>query len=722
LADADGRFRIARLAPGDYTVIVRLAGFADTIRHVTLAAGQAVEMDIVLELASASETVDVVATARTVTASAMKGDAPLVETPQSVSVVTSDQLESRGVLNVTDSLRYTAGTTPPSRFGSAADQFSLRGFDASTTGLFRDGTRALVFVYNGTAEPYGLERVEVLRGPSSVLYGQGSPGGLINMVTKRPSAQPLREVQLSFGSFDRKQIAADAGGALDARGRVLYRVTGLFRDSGTQLDYVKDDRVCVAPALTWTPGDRTTLTVLAQYQKDTIGYQWPLPAAGTYLPGPFGQIPSNRFRGIPGFDRMDQRSVSAGYLLQHRLSDAWTVRQNLRYIDGTVLREETWSSFFPAPGIGLQADGRTENRIPVTRPEDTRAFTVDTQAQMQGRIGRRIAHTFLAGVDARLLEYDNQIWWSQELIPIDLYAPVYRTTRPTMDLLFTDGGNRQRQTGIYAQEQFKLDDRWVFVLGGRRDWVKRRDINHIAVTDTSSKTDAFTGRAGVVYTTSIGLAPYVSFSESFTPLGSDINGNPYQPETGRQYEAGVKYQPAGHASFVTVGVFDLRRQNMLTADPTNPALSIQTGEVRSRGVEIEGVTRLRGGLGLTAAITLLDLEITKSTTTNLGLRPANLPERTASLFATYDIARGRLAGVGAGVGVRYVGPTLDAANTLRTPDYTLADLNVHYQRGPWRLMVNATNLFDRIYFPERTTTTAAYGFRRTIVTNLRYAF
>jgi iron complex outermembrane receptor protein len=627
----------------------------------------------------------------TQSATATKTGTPLIETPQSISVITADRVEAQGAESLAQVLRYTPGANGEV-FGLDTRGYGLqlRGFgDNSDTALYRDGLqlRGASFASFLTLDPYGAERIEVLRGPASVLYGQNDPGGIINFVTKRPSATPSYEIGVGAGSFDHYEGRFDLGGPIDEEGSLLYRVTGIGFDSDTQVNYVSHDRVYIAPALTWQPDDDTTVTFLSHYQHDDSGWAIQfLPSAGTVESNPNGTIPLGTFVGEPGFDDYVLTQYSAGYQLEHRAGDVWTLRQNARY---SHLDNEQRGVF----GNGLQADQVTLDRYGDAGESMLDGYTVDNQAQAELVTGP-LAHTLLVGLDYQHYRF-NDFGASYLVDPINVYDPGYGSAI-TFDGAYQDAHVTLEQFGLYLQDQIKLDDKWSLLLGGRHDWADTKTRDNLFDTHVEQRDSAFTGRAGLVYLSETGLAPYVSYAESFVPiLATDVNGRPFDPETGRQYEIGVKYQPPGMNSFVTVAAFDLVRQNALTTDPLDPTNQVQSAERRSRGIEVEGVASLDSGLELIAAYTYLSTEITEDNDGNTGNTPYGVPVHKASLWADYTIQSGDFAGLGFAAGVRYVGRTWgDDANTFRVPDYVLADAAVHYEWNDFRFALNADNILD----------------------------
>ncbi|MDQ8034183.1 MAG: TonB-dependent siderophore receptor [Bordetella sp.] len=673
-------------------------------------------------------------------ATGTKTDAALIEVPQTVNVVTRDEISARGARTVVEALAYTPGVYAPG--GSADlryDNIYLRGGYAARNNL--DGARLPYGAYSFgmlQIEPYGLERVEVLKGPSSVLYGQNTPGGLINMVSKLPTDTPQREIQLQTGSYDRKQAAFDLGGPVDAAGEWRYRIVGLQRDAAQSSHHTRDDRSFVAPAFTWQPSAATSLTLLGFYQNDRqVPLYGTLPAAGTLLSNPNGRLPRDRYAGEPDWDIYKREQTSVGYLFSHAANETWTLRQNLRY---SHMRGEARAS---AGYLLSPADMRTWSRT-LSRGQGTgTTLSVDTSAQARFATGS-LEHELLAGLD--YLNMRDTYTFSNVVagVPaLDLYDPVYGRPRPGKADLIARIDSRQltEQTGLYLQDQIRYGH-WLLTLGGRYDSARSVTRNLLAGSRAEQRDSAFTGRTGLSYQSPSGLAPYVAWSTSFAPTGGvDYAGDPFESTRGRQIEAGIKYQPPGSDSMVTLSVYQLTQTNVLTTDttPGRPAgFQTQAGETRSRGVELEGKLALARGLDLVASYAYVDAELTRSNNVDLvdgvpqsreGKRPYYAPAHQAAAWLAYTVQQGPLQGVGVGAGVRYVGADWgDPANTLRIPAVTLVDAALSYDFG--RLdpslrglsgALNASNLFNRTYVGTCVTATScSYGAGRLVLATLKY--
>ncbi|WP_333792784.1 TonB-dependent siderophore receptor [Hyphomicrobium sp.] len=639
------------------------------------------------------------------TATGTKTGAPILETPQSISVVTADQIEDQGAGTLSEALRYTPGVVV--ELNGASSRYSearIRGF---TPVQYLDGLAVPNNTFFGTPrfEPYGLERIEALKGPASFLFGQNSPGGLLNMVSKRPLDEPLNEVRFEVGSYERFQTAFDFSGPATADKKFLYRVTGVFRDAETEVDYTRDDLAYIAPAFTWKPTSNTTFTLLGHYGADygTYPHQY-VPAQGSLLPNPNGRISRRTFLGEPGWDKFDRDQWAIGYELDHKFDDVFTFRSHAR-----VSRVD---NLFRAHRVeGLQADLETVNRGAYVQATDASSFAADNQLQADFSTGA-LDHQVLVGVDYFRMSggYDftgdlpkgTPDWPGIGIDPINIFNPVYGARVQTL-FPFAKNDITQDQIGIYAQDQVKWGG-WILTLGGRHDWVETKTEDLLRGTAETQKDDAFTGRAGLSYVFANGIAPYVSYATSFQPIaGIDALGNPFQPSEGRQYEAGIKYQPPGANVLITAAAFDIVEQNVVTIDPSNPAFpQTQTGEIRVRGFDVDARANLTRNLEAVLGYAYLDSEITKSSNlAEIGAPVQLVPMHQASAWAKYTFSEGMLTGLSLGAGVRYKGELY--APEL-TPGRTLVDAMVSYDLGRIdpvfegaQLSLNATNIFDKYY-------------------------
>lgn len=648
--------------------------------------------------------------ARQDASSATKTDTPIIETPQAISVISGTQMLDQGVLTVQDALRYSAGVR--------ADAYGVdsRGDDALLRGTsftqYLDGLRQAFGGSYARTEPYFLERLEIVRGPSSVLYGQGTTGGLVALSSKLPQFTASHEVEAQLGNNARKQLAFDFTGPLDDAGHWAYRLIGVVRDANSQIDQVADDRKAIAPSITWMPSANTRWTLLANLQFDHNGTSLNfLPHAGTLLPNPNGRIPTNRFASEPGFDRYDTNQRSVSSFFEHRFNDTWKFTQNARYSHDDVDYRTMYPNVYSNPAYPFLDDTqRTVSRYSYIAVSRHKRFVTDNHAEGDFDVGS-MHHRVLIGVDLGYSHTDSKQGNGVDAIPFDLYAPVYRNGFVAPDV-FPVASSHLRQTGVYVQDQLNWGEHWIGTVGLRHDRAT------LTTGDSRSVDNATTSRFGLMYRFDNGLVPYVSYTESFQPLDSlDVYQHPYEPLRGKQYEAGVKYQPVGGSTMITANYYDLREENRLAPDSANPLNQIQAGKSKTHGVELEASTRIASHLDLigTYSWTLARPDD--------GSIVAGLPKNQGSVWGVYHVNDADSDGLSFGIGARYIGENSDETGKLHVPEKTLFDAMVAYTQGPWRFSINAANVTDQIY---NATCLARgdcfYGPRRSIVGTARYRF
>lgn len=639
---------------------------------------------------------------------ATKTDTPLLETPQSITVVPKERIEDQGATSLQDALNYAAGVRSDAYgLDSRTDSVFVRGGypDEYLDGLHQK----LGGFYTSTfrMDPYLLERIEVLRGPSAMLFGQGTTGGVINMVSKRPLATAEREIGLQYGSFNRKQIQTDLTGAVTSDGEWLYRVIALGRKSDTQVDYVTDDRYLVAPSLTWRPSAATDLTLQLLWQQDRSGSTSQFfPWEGVILPNPNGQIPVNRFIGEPEFDRYDSDRLAAGWLFEHRLNDQWTVRQNLRLARNEVDYKTLYSDSFSDPSNPyIDAARRQLNRFDYLDEREVQLLTADQHVEARLETGL-VRHQVLVGFDYAQHDESARVGFGGTIPAIDVFAPVYGGYLPPA--LSDSPETTLQQVGLYLQDQMKINERWIVVAGLRHD-----RANNEQEGGDDEKDNATTKRLGLMYLFAGGWAPFLSYSESFSPVGgADLFGVRFKPLRGEQIEAGVKWQAPDQDVIFTAAVYDLKEKNRLVTDPNNALNSVQTGETENQGVELELVGRVLPPLEIAAHYNYIDID------EQLEILPAH----QAAVWGTYEFALAGLRGFECGLGVRYMNSFKDGA-APEVPANTLVDAMLGYESDSWRYALNVQNLTDEIY----TSTCLSrgdcfYGVRRTIVASAAYKF
>ncbi|MGL9623798.1 TonB-dependent siderophore receptor [Bradyrhizobium sp. U531] len=642
-----------------------------------------------------------------------KTSTPLLETPQSISVVTRKELNDRAVQSLTEAVGYEPGVrVDASGYDPRFDAFSIRGFDVTYNGVYLDGLR-LVGAGLGVfkTEPYGVDSITVVRGPSSALYGLGSPGGLVDLQSKLPTSQPFHEVQTVFGDRERIQGNFDFSGPVDPNGQFSYRLTGVVRDADVFVPGGKDNRTYIAPAVTWKPDQSTTLTVLGAYQKSkTPGSMF------TYSTGT--GTTTDIFTGSPSYNSLDQEQGRVGYLFEHAFNNAVTVRQKFRYVDLDAVTR--YVGFLGAPV------GNVVSRYTGYVHDTLQSAIMDNQVEAKLSTGP-VQHTLLVGTDYTSSKFTDKQGFGFGVSDLNLAAPVYAPEAIPDPAISSSIQQRQTQSGVYIQDQARLD-RWILTLSGRSDWVRSAGEDLFALTRQTQSDQAYSGRAGLTYVFDSGVAPYVAYSTSFFPnLGVDPTGAFFKPTTGKQTEIGVKYQPPGTRSFVTAAVFDLTQDGGLVT--TGTGVTVQRGEIQSRGFELQGLASLGGGFDINASYTYLDM-VTKQAadSTTIGKFPSGNPPHTATLWGNYALPlAGPFAGLSIGTGVRHMSWSYgDDANTFRNSSVTLVDAALKYDFSQaakelkgMTFQVNAKNLFNLHY----TTCQVGYCYRGaplTVIATLGY--
>lgn len=665
-------------------------------------------------------------------AAGTKTDTALVEAPRSISVATREQMQDRGVQNLDDAVRYMPGVVASS-YGSdtRAEWMKVRGFVPTQ---FLDGLPLPKGVYaSPKAETWNLERVALLRGPASSVYGQTPPGGLLDLVSRRPSEESANELQLQYGNNNHRQISFASTGKIDDQGQFLYGLSGVVRDSGNNIDKVKDQRYNIAPTVTWNIADDTRLTFLSQFTRDDTGITSQfLPVQGTKLDSPVGDISHHKNLGDPDWEYYDRTYYALGYAFEHRLNDVWQFRQNLRYTKTDLSFQGITVGSYPFSLI--DADGNI-GRSTTTTEEDISQFAVDNNFQADFSTGA-ISHTVLVGLD-HVRSNTNYLSLFGSAPPINVTNPQHGQVivRPprSPNLFGYDYNQKSRQTGLYLQDQMALEN-WRLSLGGRRDWIhtgtefyNKGDVSN---TDRDSE---FSGNAAISYVFDSGVVPYLSYAESFqASSGASASATEsLKPTKGKQWELGVKYQPVGWNALFTAAIYDLRQKNVEVSERVNGIpVTNQSGEVKVQGLELEATGNVTEELKLIATYTR-----TKSEELDgefAGNRLQLVPDEQMSLWADYSWKNGLLDGFGIAAGARYVSDTYgDRANTWigHAGSYTVYDAAIRYDLSRVNnalagtsVALNAKNLFNKDYISTCDGYYCYYGDQRSVIASVNYAW
>ncbi|WP_440878833.1 TonB-dependent siderophore receptor [Vibrio natriegens] len=655
----------------------------------------------------------------TVTAQALKVETPAKETPRSVSIISEDELRVRAPQKLDEALRYTSGvTSQPYGADNDTDWFKVRGFDAATylngNRLFRDG------YYTWLVEPYGLESVEVVKGPSAILFGESAPGGVVNAVQKKPTFTPQGEVKVEVGNNNHQSIGFDIADEANDSGTMRYRLVGLMTSQDGELDDTENERFYIAPSLEIDVSDRTMLTLMATYLKDDGVPTNPFfPAAGTLVDSEYGKIDPSTNLGEPDYDKYERTQISLGYLLEHDINDTWTFSQNANYGSNELFLRSVYS--MPSPGWDLNDDSLYYRGI-VFRDGKNQSFTFDNNA-VGNWMTDNAEHTVLVGVD---LQYHNTKGDEQDNYSfgtVNPFNPSYGNYTP---LDSADNIKREidkYQASVYSQYQLKFHEQWIGNVGARYDWVKTENSGKGASVDQSESRDdgELSLSAGLMYLAENGLSPYANYSQSFEVISTidTATGKLYKPLEGEQVEVGVKYEPSFMDGFVNIAWFDITQKNALVTNPST-WVATQTGEVTSTGVEVEGTAQLTDDVKLLASYTYTKAETDE--TYGKGTQQAGLiPKHQASAWVDYSAYR-LIPGLNVGTGVRYVGESKDnpASSDLTVPSVTLWDASVTYDiSSQWQAQLNVNNILDK-EFVSGCDYYCYFGQSRSVMLNANY--
>ena len=651
-------------------------------------------------------------------AAGTKTDTPIIETPQSISVVTQQQLDDQKPRGISEALNYTSGAfTALVGASNRYDYVALRGFsDSSVDNTLLDGLRLMSDQGSYSSfqvDPYFLQRIDVLKGPGSILYGRASPGGVVALTSKKPLFQPYHEVELTVGNRNRLEGAFDISGPIDQNGVMAFRVTGLARGMDTQFEHVREQRFAIAPslAINFTPDTHLLLQAYLQHDPEG-GYHSGVPAEGSLFPRNGRYISRYFFDGDPTVEKYRRTERMVGYQFEHAFNDQLTVRQNFRYVFGDTRLRQIY-------GFGwASADELT--RYYSGAKEATHAYTVDNQLEGKFATGA-MKHTMLFGLDYQKRHVDG-FWESGSADPINAFNPVYGS--PGLTGVTASPIDRWlEQTGLYLQDQIAID-RWRFTLGVREDHAKASNLYGTG-TPSEWSGSKFTKRAGVVYLFDNGIAPYFSYSDGFNPsLRADQRGNLLQPATAQQFEAGVRYQPKGSSTLLAASVFNLDQENVATK-PVGQIYYVPSGKIRTRGVELEARTQVTDTVSVLANYTFTNMKFIESAEGFVGNTPYQVPRHMASAWVDWRF----MPGYTAGMGLRYVGTSWgDNANSFKVPPYTLVDLMLRIDLARWdpslkgaKLQLSAKNLFNKNYLASCLSNSYCYwGDARNVMATIFY--
>lgn len=658
------------------------------------------------------------------------------DTPQSISVLDQQALEMRDADSVAAALRYSPGVNTELRGGAVGrlDLFSIRGFINYQN--YYDGMQLLYNDWNlqPQIDLLAVEQVEVFRGPTSTLYGAMPPGGMVNLISKKPTVVSSNKIELATGSRNLNEASIESSGQLGSS-NLSYSLVGLARTQDGQAETAEEERYMVAPSLDWQISDDTLVNFNLYYQKDPeMGIYTSLPASGLFLPNQNGELDTGAFSGDSNWNQFEKEVLLAGYKINHNINDNWNFLQNFRYTDASAFQTNTY-------GTGLAADGRTLSREAYLTDEATTGFTIDNQVSGRFQTGAA-EHNLLVGFDYLSLKSDviyEDTAGGSGAPSIDLFNPNHQQiSRSTIDITDTpyssDFNLEKKQLGVYLQDQIRIDQ-FVMIGGVRWDDFTGTENGqqYGAAIDSKLDQDNVSARAGIMYQAANGLSPYLNYAESFEPqTGRDRNGNEFDASIGDQWELGVKYQSPDQRTTANLAFYQITKENVPTRDPAGgPYDKIQAGAVRSQGVELEAMTQPLDNLLLTLSYTFQDVEITKDNSGLKGKTPVWVPEHLLSGWADYSFDQGALNGLVAGIGARYIGEAeYDATtNTGKVPDVTLLDIALRYDLGQLAHTLNGTevgvsvnNLTNERYYSCFDSANCWFGEERTLEASVSYTF
>ena len=656
------------------------------------------------------------------------------ETPQAITVITKDDMDLRGVNSVSEALRYAPGVNTELRGGAVSrlDLFNIRGFINYTN--FYDG---LPLLYNGwnlqpQVDSVALEQIEVFKGPTSVLYGNIPPGGMVNIIAKAPQSTPSHSVSISTGTNSLKELTLDTTGQI-GDSNVDYRIVGLAKQRDGQADTSEDERYVLAPSFNWQATESTLVNVNVYYQNDpSAGIYTTVPASGSVIDNPLGSMSPSTYLGDEDWNTYEREVLMMGYKVQHDFNNSWQFLQNARYMTADAYQENTYNG-------ALEADNRTVGRNAYLTDEKSKSFVIDNQLSGYVKTGN-FEHNLLFGLDYQYLDsdvkYKDTLGYS---LTQDIFNPDHNSIdRNALNFQYKQNLDiKTKQIGVYLQDQVRYDQ-LVMIAGLRWD---KYDSNTDGVSDylgtiSNSKEELddtnVSFRVGGLYELDFGLSPYLTYSESFEPIaGADATGKAFEPSTWHQWELGFKYAPLPSDISGNLAFFHITKKNAILTDPNNPyAPNYQAGEVVSQGIELEAKWQATAQADFTLGYTYTDMEITEDSYYNQeGKTPVWVPEQTASLWANYFF-EGNLSGLRTSAGVRYVGEAqIDAQNSEKVPDYTLFDLAASYDfstvsesmKGA-SVTLSASNLFDKEYYSCYDKNNCWFGAERSIEAKLEYNF
>lgn len=680
--------------------------------------------DVLVVTAAENQDQEPIGYASKTQSTATKSSATLLETPQFVSVIKREQMDTLPSESISQALRYSAGVTSEKfgAFGGGIDFSKIRGFDAD---YYLDGLRVIgnSGIWGPQVDSWTLNSIEAVHGPSSALYGQGGAGGVINMQSRRPSANESHQIQFQKGNFDNNAVKFDTTGAMNDDETLLYRMNGLALSTDSQVNSSKQSRYLLAPSITWQPNEKLNWTVLSQYQHDPhIGHYNTLPAQAIgLLPNPNGKLDFTQNYSDPKHEKSTRTQWSVTSLVDYQVSSSVTLKQNMRYsdVDTHIKRDFT---------RGFLAGDRLLTAVYQDSPSKSKTFVADNQLVYKVKTGD-IRHELLTGFDFQTGKLDKD-WWGSQTVSFDPWVKPHHPEFKPYPVSRTSTTQRFDRYGVYLQDQLSWQQ-WDLILSGRYDWSYLDTDNNLSHTTQKNDTSAWSQRVGLTYAFENGFSPWISFSDSFDPvLGTDADGKSFIPTESKQAEVGLKYQSDN--LMASVAAYELEQKNVTTHNPLNPDYYNQTGKIRSRGVDFESRMALTPSVNVMVSYAFTDNKITESQDLSvLNKHPVQVPKHSGSAWVDYRFHSPYLEGALVGVGVRYLGETWgDNTNTFKVPAVWLGDISARYQMDAlapeltgMELGLTVSNVTNKSYVASCTSSTyCSIGTNRTLLATLNYYF
>lgn len=651
--------------------------------------------------------------------SATRSEVALKDTPQSVSVVTQKVIEDIGATRLIEALDLAGGVTRANNFGGQGlTGFNLRGF---TSGEFYRNGFPINRGYPNAPDSNTIERVDVLRGPSSSLYGRGDPGGTFNLISKTPKSEQQTTLGAQLNSEGLYRTTVDTTGTIPNAENIGYRLNVIAEGGDSYRDHVESKRYGIAPVIQWQASDATKVT----FEADILRNQHPLDRGQTRYAGQksFNNSPETYLWETGKYNnRLYNDNNMTQLRVEHDLGNDWKLNAGVQYLHGKL-------HGYAVEANGIQDDGETLNRNYNYR--ELKWQDTDAQINLTGNFQLLgLAHTLVTGLEYENYDYKSYIIRSDPKsnnYPINIYDPVLGQPLPELKNITTHDRENLKTTAVFAQDQIDLNERLSALLGLRFEHYEHDYKNLLPNTaNWNTSHDAFIPRLGLVFKARNDLSIYSNAAKSFKPnTGASRNGEGFDPEQGMAYELGFKWQALDNTLSVDSAIFYAKKENVLTLDPVDSAYKVAAGKVRSQGIELNVAGQITPAWKIIGGYAYTDAEVSKDNTLKKGTALANIPKNIFNLLNIYEFQDGPLQGLGLGINQKYIdkraGQTANSTYTMK--GYAVTDLVTYYQATPkLRINLDLKNLFDKVYDESAFNLYAYPGESRTVQVGMSYTF